>query len=207
MVNEDISNNSIFLYEPTIIKDLADILNPDKPVYWEIRTDALIALNAMAHYRSRFSETLNALNASANHGVLTYIFRKLLASMEANEELDFPSEFADALFSFIFYIITTNTGGNAVISAGMIQTFTRFIPLSNPSYLKLITRCIVLLDNIIYGFSNALNIFVNADGVNMIVNRIKLESDFAIKGSSPDAMDEEETRGSNNSLESNGMKF
>ena len=194
MVNEDISNNTIFLYEPSIIKDLAEVLNPDKSVFWDVRTDALYALNAISHYRSRFQETLTALNASANHGVLTYIFRKLLASMDANEELDFPSEFAEAIFSFIFYITTTNAGGNAVISAGMIQTFTRFLSVTSPAYLKVVTRCVVLLDNIVYGFTNAMGIFVNADGVNLIVNRVQAEVEKAIQSASDSMVTEDDNK-------------
>ena len=84
-ISDDLANNTIFLYEPTMVKDLANLLHfsPDREIDWDVRTAALYALNALAHLRSRLQEVLTALNAAANHGVLTYIFRRVLAWMDA----------------------------------------------------------------------------------------------------------------------------
>ena len=61
-----------------------------------------------------------------------------MLTTDITADIDFPLEFTDALFALISYLITTNSGGNAVISAGMVQTFVKFLANNNPLYMKVI---------------------------------------------------------------------
>jgi E3 ubiquitin-protein ligase HUWE1 len=46
---------------------------------------AIITLEALARSRTRLSEVLSAVNASASHGVLLYILRKMAANLCEDE--------------------------------------------------------------------------------------------------------------------------
>ncbi|RKP21053.1 hypothetical protein ROZALSC1DRAFT_11927, partial [Rozella allomycis CSF55] len=181
VVTEEIANNSIFLYEPNIIKELPDLLDPERKVNWELRTAAVHALDGLGRYKNRFQEVLSGLNVSANHGVITFIFKKMQNCMEEGKELDFPHEFIEGLFSLISYLVTNNAGGNALISSGTVQTFVRFLQNKNEKFLKLNTKCLIVLDNLIYGFPTAFNIFCGAEGIVELVKRIEYEIEEVVK--------------------------
>ena len=40
------------------------------------------ALDGISRYRSKLTEVLTAINASANHGVLLYVLRRVIAGLE-----------------------------------------------------------------------------------------------------------------------------
>lgn len=56
--------------EPTLITDLADLLNIDNHVPYGIQTAALNCLESFCAYSGKIGQVLAALNASANHGIL-----------------------------------------------------------------------------------------------------------------------------------------
>jgi E3 ubiquitin-protein ligase HUWE1 len=106
----------------------------------------LYALDAIGRHRSKLSEVLTAVNASANHGTLLYILRKVTVAMDSEDgKLDaletfgyidfiskyqfgllclahYPQDFLDALFAFVTYLIQTQSGGQMLMSAGIIPT-------------------------------------------------------------------------------------
>ncbi|RKO93186.1 hypothetical protein BDK51DRAFT_2244, partial [Blyttiomyces helicus] len=78
VVTEDVAQTKLFLYEPDLCQKIADLLQPERNISFDIQTAAIYALDCIAHYRGRLGEVLTALNASANHGALMYTLRKII---------------------------------------------------------------------------------------------------------------------------------
>jgi E3 ubiquitin-protein ligase HUWE1 len=122
----------------------------------------LYALDAIARHRSKLSEVLTAANASANHGTLLYILRKVTVAMDSDdgkmsysEEFGgnvnmrfkpsflvaepsghYPQDFLDALFAFVTYLIQTQSGGQMLMSAGIIPTLLTILGNKKTNQLK-----------------------------------------------------------------------
>ncbi|TPX56315.1 hypothetical protein SpCBS45565_g08434 [Spizellomyces sp. 'palustris'] len=181
---EDVIQSKLFTYEPNLIQKLADVLQTDgpdaiNPEFREIQTCSIYALDSMAHHRARLGEVLTAINASANHGVLMYILRKVVSSLDVDLPT-YPQEFVEALFGFVTYIASTQSGGNMIISAGVLPVLIQLMGNMRSAQLKSITRCIVLLDSLVFGFSASFAAFTAASGLDVLVARIKDEVDLCI---------------------------
>jgi E3 ubiquitin-protein ligase HUWE1 len=58
----------------------------------------------------------------------------------------YPPELVDALFSLISYIVSTQTGGNMVITAGLLSCLLQLVSSTQPNQLK------VRRDNLAFSF-------------------------------------------------------
>jgi E3 ubiquitin-protein ligase HUWE1 len=124
-----------------------------------VQAAALYALDAIARHRSKLSEVLTAVNASANHGTLLFILRKVTVAMDSEDgkvsyssgsenHLDhctystsmfiahYPQDFLDALFAFVTYLIQTQSGGQMLMSAGIIPTLLTILGNKKTTQLK-----------------------------------------------------------------------
>lgn len=79
----------LFLYEPELIPQLAELVHPDRKVPVEIQTAAFYALDALAKMKSKTSEVASALNASVSHGILMYVLRKTATDLEGDSRESF----------------------------------------------------------------------------------------------------------------------
>ncbi|KAJ3416767.1 hypothetical protein HDV05_000141 [Chytridiales sp. JEL 0842] len=175
-VPEDIVQSKIFLYEPDLARKLSDLLQSNSKSSIVLQTAALYALEGMLKHRSHVTEVLTALNASANHGLLMFLIRKLLRSLETDESVDeVTGDFTDALLSLVMQILTSIQGGNMLISAGLVQSFVNVIQIKHAAHLKTITKFVSILDSILYQYQNAVASFESAQGVDVFVKRIKEE--------------------------------
>ncbi|CAG8444226.1 3604_t:CDS:10 [Ambispora leptoticha] len=183
VIPEHVAQTKLFLYEPDIVANLAELVHPEQknaPEKKEIQTVAFYALDGISRYRSKLGEVLNAINASANHGVLLYLLRRVIADLES-ENPKYPQEYLDALFALISCIISTQTGGTMVISAGIVPTLLQLLRNKKNGQEKNVTKAVVILDSLVYGFTTSFNTFCNANGVNILVDRIKDEVNFDIE--------------------------
>ena len=95
-MSETTAQNKVFIYEPHLVANLAELIHPDKGIpnvcllfhikmggsgsydaLQMMQVYALCALDGVARHRGKLSEVLTALNASANHGVLLQVLRKV----------------------------------------------------------------------------------------------------------------------------------
>ncbi|OAD77605.1 hypothetical protein PHYBLDRAFT_108846, partial [Phycomyces blakesleeanus NRRL 1555(-)] len=76
-VSETGAHTRVFQYDPQLITSIVELLQPEKAMPVEVQTCALYALEALARYRGKLPEMLAAVNASANHGVLMQMLRKI----------------------------------------------------------------------------------------------------------------------------------
>ncbi|KAG0374236.1 hypothetical protein BGX24_010655 [Mortierella sp. AD032] len=180
VLSEAIIVEKFFAFEPEIIQSLTDLIHPDHKVPFPVQTVALFALDGLAHLRNRQPDVLTAINASASHGVLLYALRKIIAGLDS-EDAPYPQDFLDAMFAFISYIISSQTGGNMVISAGLVPVLLQLLPNKHSSQLKNVTKSITLLDSLVYGFSTAFTSFCTSGGLNMLVARMKEEVEYSLK--------------------------
>ncbi|KAF8658329.1 hypothetical protein AX16_002096 [Volvariella volvacea WC 439] len=172
--------SSIFLFEPDLISHIAELLQVDKGIPVAVQTVALAALDALARYRSRLQEVLAAVNAGVNHGLLMGLFRKTIADI-ANPSSTLPHAFVEALLQFVTFIASHPSGGNMIVGAGLIPLLIQVIENKLPGRLQLVSKAMQLVDNVLYSFSNAFNLFCNSRGVETLVERIEHEIDYDIQ--------------------------
>jgi E3 ubiquitin-protein ligase HUWE1 len=170
---ESDATTSLFLYEPDLISHIAELLQIDKGVPVRVQTTAISALDSLAHYRSKNQEVLTAVNAGVNHGILMALVRKTIADV-ADPMSILPQSFIDALMSFVTFISTHASGGNMVVGAGLIPLLIQMIDNKLPNRLPVVSKTMQLVDNVLYSFTNAFNIFCTSHGVEALVNRIEV---------------------------------
>ncbi|KAK3832797.1 MAG: hypothetical protein J3R72DRAFT_372754, partial [Linnemannia gamsii] len=176
---ETVVIDKFFAFEPEIIQSLADLIHPDHKVPFDLQTAALFALDGLAHLRNKQADVYTAVNASASHGILLYMLRKTVSGLDSDTVI-YPQEFVDAIVAFIGYIISGQTGGNMVIAAGLVPVLLKLLVNKRASQVKNVTKSIHLLDSLIYGYSSAFTSFCTSDGLNILVARIKDETEYAL---------------------------
>ncbi|KAJ7497325.1 hypothetical protein FB451DRAFT_1550225 [Mycena latifolia] len=174
------ATSSLFLYEPDLINHIAELLQIDKDVPVSVQTAAIAALDALAHYRNRIQEVLTAVNAGVNHGILMALIRKTVVDV-ANPDSTLPHSFAEALLSFVTFIASHASGGNMVVGAGLIPLLIQVIENRLPHRLPLVSKTMQLVDNVLYSFTNAFQLFCTSRGVDVLVDRIEFEIDLDMK--------------------------
>ncbi|KAF7361866.1 hypothetical protein MVEN_00531100 [Mycena venus] len=174
------ATTSLFLYEPDLINNIAELLQIDKDVPVSVQTAAIAALDALAHYRNRIQEVLTAVNAGVNHGILMALIRKTVVDV-GNPDSTLPHSFAEALLSFVTFIASHASGGNMVVGAGLIPLLIQVIENRLPHRLPLVSKTMQLVDNVLYSFTNAFQLFCTSRGVDVLVERIEYEIDLDLK--------------------------
>ena len=127
----------------------------------------------MGRYRTKIQELLTAVNAGVNHGTLMSLFRRTVTEI-ANSESTLPNSFVEALISFVTFIASHASGGNMIVGAGLIPLLILLIENKAPSRLSIVSRAMQLVDNVVYGFPNAFQLFCNAHGIDAVVQRIEV---------------------------------
>ncbi|GAA5939453.1 E3 ubiquitin-protein ligase TOM1 [Sporobolomyces koalae] len=177
---ESVAQTKIFLYEPDLITQLADILHPDRTgVPFDVQAAALYALEAFARYKGKTSEVASALNASVSHGVLMQLIRRTATDLE-QEDSKTTLEFVDALFNLLTYINMHQNIGAMVIGAGIINTLLDFVKSERRDRFIPAAKAITLLDGFLYGYTQAFTAYIAAGGLAIFVDRIKFEVDTAV---------------------------
>ena len=78
----------------------------------------------MPDFVSRLTTIIDVTEASAYHGFLPVLVRSCIASLTGSpgcESGRFPLPFATALFSFLYHLASYEAGGEALVSAGMME--------------------------------------------------------------------------------------
>ena len=169
------AQSSLFMYEPDLITHIAELLQLDRGVDIQVQTAAIAALDAMSRYRSKIQDVLTAVNAGVNHGILMALLRKTVSEV-AQPTSTLPQAFVEALFSFITFLATHASGGNMIVGAGLVPVLIQAIENRLPNRLYLVSKTMQLLDNVLYGYTNAFTLFCNAKGVEILVDRIEVRS-------------------------------
>lgn len=173
--------SSLFLFEPDLITHIAELLQLDRGIPIPVQTAAVAALDALARYRSKIQEVLTAVNAGVNHGILMALIRKTVSDV-GNPESTLPHSFAEALLSFVTFVASHAAGGNMVVGAGLVPLLIQVIENRLPHRLPVVSKTMQLVDNVLYSFTNAFQLFCTARGVEVLVDRIEVRSLFNTSG-------------------------
>ena len=152
--------SSLFLYEPDLISHISELLALDSGVPVTVQTAAVAALDAMARYRTKVQDVLAAVNAGVNHGTLMALLRKTVADV-ASSESTLPQSFVDALLSFVTFLASHAAGGNMVVGAGLVPLLIQILENRLANRLPVVSRAMQLVDNVLYSFANAFQLFCN----------------------------------------------
>lgn len=171
---ENQAQSSLFLYDTDLVSRIGELLQQDREVPFLVQMAALSALDALARYGGKTLEVFAAVNVGVNHGILMSLLRKTISDI-SNSSSTVPNLFVDALISFVTFISAHQTGGNVLVSAGLIPLLIQAISIENVERLSVIPKILQLLDNVLYGYSNAFTLFCNSRGVEALVTRIKVK--------------------------------
>ncbi|KAF9029021.1 hypothetical protein BDZ89DRAFT_1101623 [Hymenopellis radicata] len=174
------ASSSIFLYEPDLIIHVAELLHTDKNIPSLVQTAAVAALDALARYRSKMQEVLTSVNAGVNHGILMGLLRKTVADITSPESST-PNSFVEALLAFLSLLASHAAGGNMVVGAGLIPLLIQILENRHPDRLPVLSKTMQLVDNVLYSFTNAFNLFCTSRGVDVLVERIEFEINHNIR--------------------------
>ena len=170
---ESQATSAMFLYEPDLVGHIAELLQVDQGIPIPVQTAAIAALDSLARYKNKLQEVLTAVNAGVNHGILMALVRTMVVEV-ADPESRLPHSFVEALLSFITYLASHASGGNMVVSAGLIPLLIQVIENRIPTRLPVISKTMQLIDNVLYSFTNAFSLFCTSRGVDVLVERIEV---------------------------------
>ncbi|KAI5477219.1 E3 ubiquitin-protein ligase HUWE1 [Pseudohyphozyma bogoriensis] len=173
----------LFLYEPELISQLAELVHPDRNVPVEIQAASFYALDAIAKFKNKTSEVASALNASVTHGILMYVLRRTVADLEGDSPTSTP-EFIDSLFNILSFFQTNSFVGNMIVGAGVTSTLVDFVNNQRRDRLSVVTKAITFLDSLMYGYSSAFSLFISIGGLPVFVERVKDEIEVCIEAHS-----------------------
>jgi E3 ubiquitin-protein ligase HUWE1 len=184
---DDTSQSSIFLYDTTLITDVATLLVPGRGIPDTVLSAAIYVVDACAHHRSKLSEVVSAIGANVNHGILISLFRDTVRRLTANEDVLY--EVIDGLMGIVSYVATSPPHSNQIIGAGIIPLLLDIpktqvekrvnVSLAWTPHLldadsQYVARTMGLIDAVIYSAPQGLTAFSNADGINVLVKTIKV---------------------------------
>ncbi|KAJ9091815.1 hypothetical protein QFC20_007546 [Naganishia adeliensis] len=180
LTSEDKAQTELFLYEPNMVAQLADLVNPNSKVSDRIVAPAFMALDACAHYRYKCTEVVAALNANVAHGTLMNCYREIIKRLGTDQGA--PHELVDSVLSFVAFLAASSGYGNMLVGAGIIPLIIDLIKVEHPARGGYVARAMGLIDNMMYTSNNAFNIFCNANGLQTLNHRITVEVDRLISG-------------------------
>lgn len=171
--SETQASSTLFLYEPDLTTHIAELLQLDRGVSIPVQTAAISALDSIARYRGKVTEVLGAVNAAVNHGIIMALLRKTILEVNSPESR-IPATFVESLLSFVTYLAQHISGGNMLVSAGLVPLLVQIMENRLAQRLPMVSKAMQLVDNILYAFSNAFQVFSNSRGVEVLVARIQV---------------------------------
>ncbi|KAK8853332.1 hypothetical protein IAR55_004036 [Kwoniella newhampshirensis] len=177
--SEDASQSGLFLYEPELVTQLADVLRAASDVGEEVATASTLALDACAHHRAKTGEVMTALCANVNHGVIISLFRKVVEHLVRGDEVSF--ELIDASMTLLAFIASSPMHSNMLMGAGILAVLLDMLGTVGINRAVIIPRAAGLIESIIFSNPQALSNFSSMDGVNALVHRVKAEIELRLK--------------------------
>lgn len=177
--DESTAMSKVFIYEPSLVAHLAELIHPEKDVSLDVQAAAFYALEGIGRYRGRISEVTSAVGVSVSHGVLMQVVRKMAKAFESADS-HLPLDFVDAIFCFLSCLQLSAYAGALVVGAGIVPLLVDIAKNSHANHIAVVTRAVTSLDGLLYGFTSAFPLFTQAEGMKVFVNRVKEQVDRAI---------------------------
>ncbi|KAJ1021615.1 hypothetical protein NDA16_003752 [Ustilago loliicola] len=190
VISESAANTQLFLYEPDLVQRIAALVDPVQKLDMGIQSSAFYALDSLGRYRNKVSVVLNSVNASVNHGIILSVLRNLIQDLRTDQP-NSSDHYVDSVFSFIAFIASTSVGSHMIVGAGLIPLLIELVNIPTPDrYMvqRTISRAIGLIDSLSYAVPQAFDLFCNARGLDVMVERIEAEVGRDIDDGSADRM-------------------
>jgi E3 ubiquitin-protein ligase HUWE1 len=109
-----------------------------------------IALTAIIHLEkaNKLNDIIDTTQTSSYHGLLPTLVRKCVDHLIDSTKEPFPHQFATALFSFLYHLATYDTGGDALVKCGIMETLIKVVNHNSNSqeYIMFVTRAVRVID-------------------------------------------------------------
>ncbi|KAK9477676.1 hypothetical protein V1514DRAFT_320803 [Lipomyces japonicus] len=168
----------LFASNPNLVLGLCDLIHPDNKIDVNLRTNALEALQALAHYRPKHHEILSALSANVNHGLLLYVIRQMVKDLENDVPID--EYYADRWFSLVQILGSSVHSAQVLVTAGIVPVLKQMLTVSSTHY-NLLSMVIEFLQHIVLATQHAFTEFVQIGGLDLVVERIAEEVNYDIE--------------------------
>jgi E3 ubiquitin-protein ligase HUWE1 len=161
-----------------LIEELVDVLNVKDYGFSfpEIKASSLKTLTAIIHLEktNKLNEIIETTQASSYHGLLPTLVRKCVEHLIDTTKEPFPHQFATSLFSFLYHLATYDTGGDALVKCGIMETLLKVVNHYNNSheYIMFVTRAVRVIDLIT---NLDMNAFETHNGLTAFINRLEYE--------------------------------
>ncbi|GMK58897.1 hypothetical protein CspeluHIS016_0603390 [Cutaneotrichosporon spelunceum] len=179
--NENEVSAEVFLREPELVNEVADLLVPDDSVGDDVVASAILALDAASHDRP---DVLSSINAHVSHGRVMSLLRSVAAKLVANEPV--AHDTVDALMGLLAFINSLPSNGNQLIGAGLLPALLEMLDTKGERRAQYIPRACGLIESAYFTHQQALQAFMNADGLNALVGRIKAEVQMVAEAPLPE---------------------
>lgn len=146
-----------------------------------LQFSALAYIDTLAHFKLRLSDVLTAIGANLHHGTIMTMVRALITGFKVSNTLPYPMEFSELIFSFISYILNTNSGGSMLVASGLIPTLVGALVDPAPIHFKHAAKCANTLDNVMFSFPASITNFQAASGLKICVSVIEHHLDESLK--------------------------
>jgi E3 ubiquitin-protein ligase HUWE1 len=192
ITQEEASQSAIFLYETSLVNQLASLMVPGQGVGDAVLSAAVYAIDACAHHRNKLLEVSAAIGTNVTHGTLISLFRdtvrRLTGGGEPGKAEHVMYEVMDALLGLIAFVATSPPHSNHIISAGIIPIVLDVpktladrrdnvrVQAESPADMQYIARSLGLVDALVFSTQQGLTAFSNADGVTTLVNAVKVST-------------------------------
>lgn len=146
----------------------------------EIQIALLCLLDTYVVCGAKSSILVNALSASTNHGLLMTLVRRTIDEL-GNEFPRVSTEYVGALFTLAENVYAAYA--SMFVSSGFINSLVQILQIKHASQHRFVSRVMNYLDSQIdtsESSSMLFNIFVQDNGLTLIVDRIKEEVDYLL---------------------------
>jgi E3 ubiquitin-protein ligase HUWE1 len=103
-----------------------------------------------------------------------FIIRQIVVNLDSDNVI-YTAELVDAILSLISTLITSQNGGNTIVSAGIMPILVQMLENRRQAQMRVVSRVLTILDSILYGFHQSFEAFIEANGLDIIVTRIEEE--------------------------------
>jgi E3 ubiquitin-protein ligase HUWE1 len=159
------------------------------PPFPEIKAASLKTLTAFIHLEktNKLTEIIETTQAASYHGLLPTLVRKCVDHLIDPSKEPFPHQFAMSLFLFLYHLATYDTGGDALVKCGIMETLLKVVNHNHNSqeFIMFVTRAVRVIDLITnldmssFEAHNGLTAFINR--LDYEVNECRKEQPFVIQ--------------------------
>ncbi|XP_023243826.1 E3 ubiquitin-protein ligase HUWE1-like [Centruroides sculpturatus] len=174
-----IQDNANLLLYNGLIEELVDVLELHDPSLIEIKAASLRTLTSIIHLERnpKITAIIDATGAAYYHGFLPVLVRSCIHALTEPDAEPFALPFATALFSFLYHLASYESGGEALVSCGMMEALLKVINWhgTEPEHITFVTRAVRVIDLIT---NLDMQAFQSHGGLASFIQRLEMEVDI-----------------------------